>query len=97
MSDHKPEAIDQKSLTNDEIVTGRKVARRAFLSATGLLLAGGAALMVAGARGAAQDAAQGQAKASDPDSKKKKSTKTKTKKTKSTKESDPDKAKSPSQ
>lgn len=97
MSDHKPEAIDQKSLTNDEIVTGRKVARRAFLTATGMLLAGGAALMVAGARdAAAQDSDQ--AKGSDPDSKKKtKSTKTKSKKAKGSKASDPDKAKSPSQ
>jgi hypothetical protein len=104
MDDQKPDAINQESLTNDEIVTERKVPRRAFLSATGVLLAGGAAVIVAGARAVAQEASQSdpdkakqsdpdKAKASDPD-KKKKSGKMKAKKAKSEKESDPDKAKS---
>ena len=74
MSDQKPEAVKQASLTDEEIVTERKLPRRAFLSTTGVLLAGGAAAVVAGARGLARDfTPQGdpdKAKSSDPDKKK---------------------------
>ncbi|HEV2352453.1 MAG TPA: hypothetical protein VG028_21665 [Terriglobia bacterium] len=87
------------TLTNDQIITERKLPRRSFLTAAGTLLAGGAAALVAGSRALAQDKKEG---ASDPDSKKgakktktkKSSTKTKTKKSKKgAKASDPDKAK----
>ena len=53
-----------QTLMDDEIVTERKVARRAFLSSSGVLLAGGALAVVAGARAMAQDGTPQQA---DPD------------------------------
>jgi hypothetical protein len=95
MAGKNPEGRSQESprtLSDDQIVTERKVPRRSFLTATGTHLAGAAAL-VSGVRGAAQDADQ-QKKESDPD--KKKETKSgKAKKTKKAKgkEQDPDKAK----
>ncbi|HEV2425259.1 MAG TPA: hypothetical protein VGZ29_10570 [Terriglobia bacterium] len=55
MGDHKQETVSQGTLTNGEILTERKVRRRAFLSTTGVLLAGGAATVVAGVRATAQD------------------------------------------
>jgi hypothetical protein len=55
MSDHKPDPVKPASLTDEEIVTERKLPRRAFLSTTGVLLAGGAAAVVAGAKGVAHD------------------------------------------
>ncbi len=58
MADEKQEATNQKApstLTDDQILTGRKVPRRSFLSTTGMILAGGAAAIVAGKRALAQD------------------------------------------
>src|SRR6516165_9176707 len=95
MADRKQEGRNQESpatLTDDQIVTERKVPRRSFLTATGTLLAGAAAL-VTGVRAAAQDAGQ-EKKESDPDKKKEtKSGKTKKEKKAKGKEQDPDKAK----
>ena|SRR5215469_5402647 len=98
MADGHPEEKKPQTLTDDQIVTERKIARRAFLSSTGVFLAGGAMTIVANARAAAQDAAPQQsdpdsAKKSDPD-KAKQSDPDRKKKTKShAKASDPDKAK----
>jgi hypothetical protein len=90
MADGRPEAKKPQTLTDDHIVTERKIARRAFLGSTGVYLAGGAMAIVASARAAAQDAAPQQ---SDPD-KAKQSDPDKKRKTKSNaKASDPDKAK----
>jgi hypothetical protein len=103
MADTNPKGVNQESirtLTDDQIVTERKLPRRSFLTATGTLLAGAAAL-VSGVRAAAQDTGQ-EKKESDPDKKKesdpdkkKESKSSKTKKEKKTKEKeqDPDKAK----
>ena len=95
MADTNPKGVNQESirtLTDDQIVTERKLPRRSFLTATGTLLAGAAAL-VSGVRAAAQDTGQ-EKKESDPDKKKEsKSSKTKKEKKTKEKEQDPDKAK----
>ncbi len=66
-----PEVVNPKSprtLTDDQIVTEPKHPRRSFLTATGALLVGAAAI-VSGVR------AEPQEKSSDPDAKKKEDTK----------------------
>ena len=75
MADRNSKLENQKlTLTDDQIVTERKLPRRSFLTAAGTILAGGAAMLVAGTRAAAQDAAKADdpdaKKASDPDAKK---------------------------
>lgn len=78
---------EKMNLTDDQIVTERKLGRRSFLAATGALLLGAAAL----ASGvSAQDAP---AKAADPDSKDKPKKKAGTKKAGMKKGGDPDKKK----
>ena len=64
MADLNP--VDPKPLADHDIVTERKVARRAFLGTAGAILMGGAAVLVAGARAAAQET-----KGDDADKKKK--------------------------
>jgi hypothetical protein len=59
MGDQKPEAVKQASLGDSDIGTERRLHRRTFLGATGILLAGGAAAMVAGARTNAKQGGQG--------------------------------------
>ena len=49
-----PNPHASRTLTDDQIVTVRKLPRRSFLSATGVILAGAAAV-VTGARAMAQD------------------------------------------
>lgn len=92
--DIRSEGMEERkvSLTDEQIVTERKLGRRSFLAATGALLLGAAAL----ASGvAAQDAPQ---KAADPDTKDKPKKKAGTKKAgmkkgAAKKGSDPDKKK----
>ena len=58
MADENRKVVNQESpgtLTDDQIVTERKLPRRSFLSAAGTLLAGGAVAIVAGGRAPAQD------------------------------------------
>lgn len=55
-----------RTLTDDEIVTERKLPRRSFLAATGTLLAGGAAVLVAGKKGLASSRTP---QSQDPDKK----------------------------
>ena len=101
MADEKRNAVNPESprtLTDDQIVTERKLPRRSFLSAAGTLLAGGAVAIVAGGRASAQDTdaekKEGKEAANDPDAKKKKSKGKKAKKSKKeTKQDDPDAAK----
>jgi len=59
MGDQEPEAIKHASLGDSDIVTERRLHRRAFLGTTGMFLAGGAAAMLAGARGIARQGGQG--------------------------------------
>jgi len=91
VGDHEP----SPTLTDDQIVTERKLPRRSFLAAAGTLLAGGAVAIVAAGRASAQDTdAEKKEGASDPDAKKKKSKSGKGKKSKKeTKPADPDAAK----
>ena len=101
MADENRKVVIQESpgtLTDDQIVTERKLPRRSFLSAAGTLLAGGAVAIVAGGRASAQDTdaekKEGKEAANDPDAKKKKSKSKKAKKSKKeTKQDDPDAAK----
>src|SRR5438067_2477769 len=67
MGDQRPEASSRETLTNEEIVTERRLRRRAFLSATGVFVAGGAASVVAGARTLAQQVIQNDQPKQDPD------------------------------
>ena len=97
MADEKPTVVNSKSLTDDQIVTERKLPRRSFLSAAGTLLAGGAVALVAAARVSAQDTdaekKEGKEGANDPDAKKTTKSKKGKKSKKSKKEekaSDPD-------
>ena len=55
MNDQKLDGAKPISLSDEEIITERKLPRRAFLSTTGVLLAGGAAAVVAGAKAVAKD------------------------------------------
>jgi len=103
------ELVNQESprtLTDEEMVTERRVARRSFLTAAGTLLAGGALAIVSGRRAAAQgtdaDAkpkttdADAKPKTKDDDADKKKETGAKSKKTtkaKAASDTDADKAK----
>ena len=84
-----------RTLTDEQIVTERRNPRRAFLTAAGALLVGGAAALVVGAEAAGQDAPAKKEKEGDPDTKKASSKSGKGKKgekskKKSEKESDPD-------
>ena len=54
-----------RSLTDDQIVTEKKLPRRSFLSTSGLFLAGGAAAIVSGVR--AKAASPDDAPRRDPD------------------------------
>jgi hypothetical protein len=54
MRDEMPEDNEQKTLTNEEIITERRLVRRAFLTGTGVFLVGGAAALVANSRMVAQ-------------------------------------------
>jgi len=94
------ELVNQESprtLTDEEMVTERRVARRSFLSAAGTLLAGGALAIVSGRRAAAQGTdADAKPKKKDDDADKKKETGAKSKKTtkaKAASDTDADKAK----
>jgi hypothetical protein len=94
------EVVNQESsrtLTDEEMVTERRSARRSFLTAAGTFLAGGALAIVAGRRAAAQDPdsdAKSQKKDEDADKKKETGAKSKkTKKAKTEKDTDADKAK----
>src|SRR6266568_4354232 len=97
MAVKKTEASNQESpraLSDDQIVTKRKLPRRSFLTAAGTILAGGAVAMVSGGRAAAQETTP-EKKDDDADKKKetskKSGTKTKTKaKTKKGAKSDDD-------
>ncbi len=84
MAEKDPRVVKQESsqtLTDDQIVTERKMPRRSFLTAAGALLVGAAAL-ASGVRAVAQQGTDPDSKkATDPDSKDKK------------KASDPDKKK----
>lgn len=88
-----------QTLTDEQIVTERKMPRRSFLTAAGALLVGAAAL-ASGVRAVAQQGTDPDSKkAADPDSKDKKKTttkkKAKTTATKGKKAADPDKKKTP--
>jgi len=80
------------TLTDGQIVTERKHPRRSFLTATGALLAGAAAI-VSGVHAEPQEKKKEDEKAGDPDAKKASTKKAKTKKAakKPAKASDPDK------
>lgn len=72
MADKNPYVVNQeapRTLTDEQIVTERKLPRRSFLAATGAVLVGGAAALVSGMRAAAQDA-QPPKTGTDPDKKK---------------------------
>jgi hypothetical protein len=76
MTDKKPEEVypvSSQTLTDDQIVTERKLPRRSFLTAAGTFVAGAAAI-VAGTRATAVLASPqndpDKKKASDPDKKK---------------------------
>jgi hypothetical protein len=90
MAEKDPIVVRHESLTDEQIVTARKMPRRSFLTAAGALLVGAAAL-ASGVRAVAQQGSDPDSKkAADPDSKdKKKTTKAKTTKAKA-KGSDPD-------
>ena len=86
MAEKDPKVVGQESsqtLTDEQIVTERKMPRRSFLTAAGALLVGAAAL-ASGVRAVAQQGSDPDSKkAADPDSKdKKKTTKAKTTKAK---------------
>jgi hypothetical protein len=96
-----PEVANQqpsRTVTDDQIVTERKTARRSFLTATGAVLAAAAAI-VTGARAEPQekagdpDAKKEAKKSADPDAKKASKKAGKKSDKKSTKEPDPDKKK----
>ena len=95
MAEKDPKVVKQESsqtLTDEQIVTERKMPRRSFLTAAGALLVGAAAL-ASGVRAVAQQGSDPDSKkATDPDSKDKKkgSDPDSKKKTKTTKSSDPD-------
>lgn len=104
MIDEKPGEEKKKSpqtLTDDQVVTDRKMPRRSFLAATGALLLGAAAVAtgtragVLPQQGSDPDSKKG--KQGDPDSKKKTGKKTSTKKSKkkTEKAGDPDSKKKP--
>jgi hypothetical protein len=86
-----------RTLTDEEVVTERRVARRSFLTAAGTLLAGGALAIVSGRPAAAQEPdadAKPQKKDNDADKKKEAGAKSKkTKKAKGEKDTDADKGK----
>jgi hypothetical protein len=86
-----------RTLTDEEMVTERRVARRAFLTTACTLLAGGALAMVSATRAAAQEPdSDAKAKKKDEDADKKKEAGAKPKKTKKAKgekDTDADKAK----
>ena len=86
-----------RTLTDKEMITERRVARRSFLTAAGTLLAGGALAVVSGRRAAAQEPdsdAKSQKKDEDADKKKQTGAKSKkTKKAKSGGDTDADKTK----
>jgi hypothetical protein len=102
-TNERKETVSQESpqtLTDDQIVTERKLARRSFLRTAGVILAGGAVAIVAGRRAAAQDTDPDAKKDTDPDQKKKdtdpdskKGKKKGKKSTKKGKDTDPDAAK----
>lgn len=102
MAEKDPKVVGQASsqtLTDEQIVTERKMPRRSFLTAAGALLVGAAAL-ASGVRAVAQQGTDPDSKkAADPDSKDKKKTttkkKAKTTATKGKKAADPDKKKTP--
>lgn len=76
MADKDPEVVNQEpsgTVTDDQIVTERKMPRRSFLAATGAFLAG-AAVIASSVRAAAQETTSDpdKKKGSDPDKKKKK-------------------------
>lgn len=77
---------DMKSLTDEQIITERKMGRRSFLTATGAMLLGAAALA------SGVSAQEAPAKAADPDTKDKPKKKAATTKKKMA-ASDPDKKK----
>jgi len=94
MAEKDPKVVKQESsqtLTDEQIVTERKMPRRSFLTAAGALLVGAAAL-ASGVRAVAQQGADPDSKkASDPDAKdKKKGSDPDSKKKMKTKSSDPD-------
>lgn len=99
MAEKDPKIVGQESsqtLTDEQIVTERKMPRRSFLTAAGALLVGAAAL-ASGVRAVAQQGTDPDSKkATDPDSKDKKkttkktATKTKAKAKAKAKGSDPD-------
>lgn len=94
MAEKDPKVVKQESsqtLTDEQIVTERKMPRRSFLTAAGALLVGAAAL-ASGVRAVAQQGSDPDSKkATDPDSKdKKKGSDPDSKKTTKTKSSDPD-------
>lgn len=101
MSEKDPEAVNPDApqiLTDDQIVTERKVPRRSFMTAAGTLLVGGAGILALGRRAAAQDTDSDAKKESDPDSAKrrkegKESDPDSSKRRKEGKESDPDSSK----
>jgi hypothetical protein len=101
MADRNLKAVNpelSRTLTDDQIVTEKKLPRRSFLSAAGTLLAGGAVAIVAAGRAAAQEPEKKEEKegANDPDAKKKTSSKSKgTKSTKSKKSKKEEKASDP--
>jgi hypothetical protein len=95
--DETREAMNREQtqiLTDGQIVTERKVARRSFLAAAGTVLAGGALALASAARAGAQ-AQEPEKKDDDADKKKEASSKSskKSKKAKSEKGTDADKAK----
>src|SRR2546427_10577599 len=97
MADENRKVVNPESprtLTDDQIVTERKLPRRSFLSAAGTLFAGGAVGIVAAGRASAQDTdagkKEGKEAANDPDGEKKKFKSKKAKKRKKeTKKNDP--------
>jgi hypothetical protein len=76
MADKSAEPRNEESrqtLSDDQIITERKLPRRTFLSGTATLLAGGAAVLVSGARAATLNRgpqAQDPDRKTDPDKKK---------------------------
>jgi hypothetical protein len=75
--DQGQEVVNQESprnLTDEQIVTERKLPRRSFLTATGTLLAGGALAILSGSRAAAQQPdSDAKSQKEDEDADKKKS------------------------
>src|SRR5215472_17182073 len=97
-SDPIDEGRETQTITDEQIVTERKVARRSFLTVAGTLLAGGALAIASGARAASQEPdsdAKPEKKDDDADMKKETSSKSskKSKKSKGAKDSDADKMK----